>query len=82
MLKSYHSNSWNQYYYLKAYHNLGSETQKIQILTETMVVMFKKRFKRYFLCGHKTPLKDYCSNKHTEKVKTIKKTSRNLPSLP
>ena len=28
--------------YLKAYHNLGSETQKMQILAETMAACFKK----------------------------------------
>jgi len=51
------------FYYLlfkllfKGLLHLGSETQKIQTLTETMVAAFKKRYKRCFACGHKTPLK-------------------------
>ena len=79
MLKSYHSNSWNQYYYLKAYHNLGSETQKI------MVATFKKRYKRCLTCGDKTHFKkDSPKNTHKKQLKLLKKkkTSRNLPSLP
>ena len=28
--------------YLKSYHNLGSETQKLQMLAETMAASFKK----------------------------------------
>ena len=31
--------------YLKACHNLGSETQKIQRLTETMATTFKREMK-------------------------------------
>ena len=42
---------------VKGLLHLGSETQKIQTLTETMVAAFKKRYKRCFACGHKTPLK-------------------------
>ena len=41
----------------KGLSHLGSETKKIQTLTETMVAAFKKRYKRCFACGHKTPLK-------------------------
>lgn len=29
--------------YLKAYHNLGSETQKMQILAKTMTAAFKRK---------------------------------------
>ena len=28
--------------YLKAYHNLGSKTQKMQMLTKTMATIFRK----------------------------------------
>ena len=31
--------------YLKAYHNLGSETQKMQILAKTMTAAFKREMK-------------------------------------
>ena len=40
--------------YLKACHNLGSETQKIQMLAETMAAAFKKRNTGCFTCGKNT----------------------------
>ena len=46
--------------YLKAYHNLGSETQKMQILAETMAACFKKGNEGCFTGGDKNNLKrDY-----------------------
>ena len=39
--------------YLKACHNLGSETQKIQMLAKTMVAAFRKGNEGYFSCGNK-----------------------------
>ena len=39
--------------YLKAYHNLGSKVQKMQILAETMVTTFKKGNEGCFTCGDK-----------------------------
>ena len=59
--------------YLKAYHNLGPETQKIHMLTETMVATFKKRYERCFTYGDKTHFKKDSAKKHTEKIKTVKK---------
>ena len=40
--------------YLKACRNLGSETQKMQMLAETMVASFKKGNEGCFICRHKT----------------------------
>ena len=40
--------------YLESYHNLGSETQKMQMLAETMVASFKKGNEGCFICRHKT----------------------------
>ena len=37
--------------YLKAYRNLGSETQKMQMLAETMTAAFRKRNEGCFACG-------------------------------
>ena len=46
--------------YLKACCNLGSETQKIQMLVETMAAAFRKENKGYFTYGDKNHLKrDY-----------------------
>ena len=39
--------------YLKAYSNLGSKTQKMQMLAETMTATFKKKNERCFACGDK-----------------------------
>ena len=43
--------------YLKACCNLGSETQKIQMLVETMAAAFRKEKKGYFTYGDKNHLK-------------------------
>ena len=62
--------------YLKACHNLRSETQKIQMLAETMATTFEKGNEGCFTSGDKTHLKrDYPK-------KANKKTSKNSPSLP
>ena len=43
--------------YLKACHNLGSETQKLQMLAETMVAALRKGYEGCFTCGDKNHLK-------------------------
>ena len=53
--------------YLKAYHNLGSKTQKIQMLAETMAGTFKKGNKGCFTSGDKNHLKRDCPKK-TNKI--------------
>ena len=42
---------------MKACHNLGSETQKMQMLAKTMATAFRKGNKEYFTCGDKNHLK-------------------------
>ena len=58
--------------YLKACRSLGSETQKIQMLAETMAAAFKKGNEGYFADGDKTHLKKCCPKKHAKKLKLIK----------
>ena len=43
--------------YLKAYPNLRLETQKMQMLAETMVAALRKGNERCFTCGNKNHLK-------------------------
>ena len=43
--------------YLKACRNLGSETQKMQMLAETMVAALRKGYEGCFTCGDKNHLK-------------------------
>ena len=63
--------------YLKACHNLGSETQKMQMLAETMAAAFKKGNERCFTYGDKTHFKKDCPKKYTEKIKA----NKNFPKL-
>ena len=65
--------------YLKACHNLGSETQKMQMLAETMAAAFKKGNEGCFTCGDKTHLKKDCPKKHAEKIKANKKFPKLCP---
>ena len=44
----------NVTYYLKDCHNLGSETQTIQMLAEAMAAAFKKGDEGCFVCGDKS----------------------------
>ena len=70
---------------LKGCHNLRSETQKMQMLAETMAAAFKRGNERCFTYGDKTHLKKKKKIvlKNTQKkLKLLKKTSRILPSLP
>ena len=62
--------------YLKDCHNLGSETQKMQMLAETMASTFKRGNRGCFTSGDKNHLKRYCPKKADTKI------SKNLPSLP
>ena len=59
--------------YLKACHNLGSETQKMQMLAEAMAATFKKGKEGCFVFGDKSQFKKDCPKKHTENIKTTKK---------
>ena len=43
--------------YLKACHNLGLETQKMQMVAETIVAALRKGNKGCFACGNKNNLK-------------------------
>ena len=53
--------------YLKACHNLGSKTQEMQMLAETMAAYFKRGNKRYFTCVGKNHLKKHCPKKKKKK---------------
>ena len=54
--------------YLKDCHNLGSETQTMQMLAEAMAAVFKKGDEGRFVCGDKSHLKNDCPKKtHTQK---------------
>ena len=64
---------WNVNDYLKDCHNLGSQTQTMQMLAEAMAAAFTKGDEGCFVCGDKSHLKNDCPKKHTEKNKTTKK---------
>ena len=49
--------------YLKACRNLGLETQKMQMLAETMVAALRKGNEGCFTCGNKNQLKRDCPKK-------------------
>ena len=57
--------------YLKACHSLGSETQKMQMLAETMAAAFRKGNKGCFTCGDKNHLKRDCPMKANKKLPRI-----------
>ena len=62
--------------YLKCCRNLRLETQKMQMLAETMVAALRKGNEGCFTSVDKNHLKRDCPKKAN------KKTSKNLPSLP
>ena len=68
--------------YLKACRNLGSETQKIQMLAETMAAAFKKGNEGYFADGDKTHLKKGCPKKHAKKKTKINKKLKLIKNFP
>ena len=49
--------------YLKAYCNLGLETQKMQMVAETIAVALRKGNEGCFTCGNKNQLKRDCPKK-------------------
>ena len=53
--------------YLKACRDLGSETQKMQMLAETMAARFKKGNEGCFTCQDKNHLKRDCPKKANKK---------------
>ena len=57
--------------YLKACHNLGSKTQEMQMLAETMAAYFKRGNKRCFTCGDKNHFKRDCPMKANKKLPRI-----------
>ena len=57
--------------YLKACHNLGSKTQEMQMLAETVAAYFKRGNKRCFTCVGKNHLKKDCPKKANKKPPKI-----------
>ena len=55
--------------------NIGSETQKVQMVAKTMVATFRKGNERCFTCGDKTHLKRDCPKKAKNK-QTNKQTNK------
>ena len=58
--------------YLKACRNLGLETQKMQMLAETMVAALRKGNEGCFTCGDKNHFKRDCPKKANKKKNTKK----------
>ena len=57
---------------MKACHNLGSETQKMQMLAKTMATAFKKGNEGCFTCEDKNHLKGDCPKKANKKPPRIR----------
>ena len=73
MSKNYYCNSgdWAIIDYLKACQNLESESQKMQMLAETIATAFKKKNEGCFTCGDKNHLKGDCSKKVNKRPSRI-----------
>ena len=54
--------------YLKACHNLGSETQEMQMIVEAMAATFRKGNEGCFTCGDKNHFKRDCPKKANKKT--------------
>ena len=67
--------------YLKACHNLGSKTQKIQMLAETMAGTFKKGNKGCFTSGDKDHLKRDCPKKANKNFQESALAAIDIPAL-
>ena len=63
--------------------NIGSETQKVQMVAKTMVATFRKGNEGCLTCRDKNHLKSDCPKKAKKKTKKNKKThtSKSLPLL-
>ena len=59
--------------YLKAYHNLGSETQKMQILAKTMAAAFKREMKDILHVGTRPIYKGISLKGTQEKLELLEK---------
>ena len=64
--------------YLKACHNLGSETQKMQMLVEAIAATFGKGNEGCFICGDKNHLKRDCSKKANKIPKICPRCRRGM----
>ena len=58
--------------WIQACHNLGSKTQKMQILAETMATTFKKENEGCFICGDKNHFKSDWPKKTNKKPPIIR----------
>ena len=64
--------------YLKACRNLGSETQKMQMLVEAMAATFRKGNEGCFNCGDKSHLKRDCPKKANKIPKICPRCRRGM----
>ena len=67
--------------YLRACRNLGSETQKMQMLAETMAAAFRKGNEACFTCGDKNHLKRDCPKKANKNFQESALAAIDIPAL-